>query len=878
MTVKIPVETVYDSTGFKQLSQSDKEARATSIKMRKLQERHARASLSETKQRIAERKRLLAASKRLEKQIEKEAKAEEKARKAAERKKKPTLRQEIGGAVGGQLIAADLLSKTVGQLKDFAKESLAAGDAAIATSRTFDALSGSSEAAAANMAAMERATRDLISETDQQAIANQLLGMNIATSAQELEKVVGVSRRLGKEFKGLGAREAADDFALMISNMSVARLDSFGLSSGAVRKRIDELLASTEGMTREAAFFQATMEEADKTLARLGPEVGTNADKMKELTARYEDFQASVGKLGLALSDAGLIDPLISLVEHLKTGADAWTRFIDDASLFSDAIGNVGLSFGPTIDEIEEFGSSLLAVLNPLSLIGTGVSAFSESLDSGVGFLSSWQAGLEAQGQLLGDLVVDTIKLATNEEELGQAFANAADAAEKQNTVLADNVTAATEAATAAEEVSEAVRDAARELIDINEDATEDTKEAWKDYYDDLADLGQDSRDNLLEIESEFEKEFLDNQGKFAADSLKIDDKLAEDKDKIAKDLAKDLDKLQKDSAKNITRKQQDFDRDDRQKARRKQIDALGDERLFQFELRQLEAEGAGNAIAAALERRDIEQQIEAEKAVNEQATQDENRAVEIQRMKDDAAERAAELKAEAEERAEQLKAEAEERQRILEEEAAAAEQQRKDELKKAALAEQASFEERRDELGKFVDEKTKAIEDGKKEAIAALAKELQETGDLTKKELGQLVDAAGTFGKQAGEAFAEGLRRGAESVRNLSDLIPSSPGRGRGPRGRGGPAGATPIGFQHGGSFVVGGSGGADSQLVQFMATPGEPVAVGTQQQHGNTPPITINANGVAPDRLASILELKVQEGFQQYNDEIIVPWAEGM
>ena len=32
---------------------------------------------------------------------------------------------------------------------------------------------------------------------------------------------------------------------------------------------------------------------------------------------------------------------------------------------------------------------------------------------------------------------------------------------------------------------------------------------------------------------------------------------------------------------------------------------------------------------------------------------------------------------------------------------------------------------------------------------------------------------------------------------------------------------------FQHGGSFVVGGSGGADSQLVQFMATPGEKVSV---------------------------------------------------
>jgi hypothetical protein len=34
-------------------------------------------------------------------------------------------------------------------------------------------------------------------------------------------------------------------------------------------------------------------------------------------------------------------------------------------------------------------------------------------------------------------------------------------------------------------------------------------------------------------------------------------------------------------------------------------------------------------------------------------------------------------------------------------------------------------------------------------------------------------------------------------------------------------------LGFQHGGSFTVGGSGGADSQTVAFRATPGERVSV---------------------------------------------------
>jgi TP901 family phage tail tape measure protein/lambda family phage tail tape measure protein len=52
--------------------------------------------------------------------------------------------------------------------------------------------------------------------------------------------------------------------------------------------------------------------------------------------------------------------------------------------------------------------------------------------------------------------------------------------------------------------------------------------------------------------------------------------------------------------------------------------------------------------------------------------------------------------------------------------------------------------------------------------------------------------------------------------------------------------AGAAPIpGFQHGGSFKVGGSGGPDSQLVAFKATPGEQVTVG----HGAAPNVNVPA-----------------------------------
>lgn len=185
------------------------------------------------------------------------------------------------------------------------------GAESLATARTFENLSGGAYEAAQNLAAMETATRGLASETEQQQIANQLLGMQIADNAGELEQVVGISRRLGKEFRNLGAAEAANEFAIMMSNMSVQRLDSFGISSGNVRARIDELMASTEGMTREQAFFQATMEEANQVMDRLGPEMITTAEAVGGFTAEWQDLLSEIGE---TVESTGLVSGFFGVV------------------------------------------------------------------------------------------------------------------------------------------------------------------------------------------------------------------------------------------------------------------------------------------------------------------------------------------------------------------------------------------------------------------------------------------------------------------------------------------------------------------------------------------------------------------------------------
>ena len=67
-------------------------------------------------------------------------------------------------------------------------------------------------------------------------------------------------------------------------------------------------------------------------------------------------------------------------------------------------------------------------------------------------------------------------------------------------------------------------------------------------------------------------------------------------------------------------------------------------------------------------------------------------------------------------------------------------------------------------------------------------------------------------------------------------------------------------LGFQHGGSFKVGGSGGKDSQLVAFKASPRERVSVetpGQQKKQGGGNVTYIDARGVDPGQMSRLIQV---------------------
>lgn len=764
--VKIPIQTKYDGKGF-DLLQKDA-ARAQ------------RELVRQTRQQLAEHRKVVSLTNKLDRDLAKEAREREK----QIRQNNQALR-DWGGAL--LTVGAGVAAFTANAIK--------LSDEAEITERSFVGLSGGAERAAANMAAMDSATRGLISTQEQQAIANQLLGMRIADNATELETVVEGARRLGKAFKGMGAAEAANDFALMLSNMSYLRLDQFGLSAGKVRERVNELKAA--GMGAEEAFKTAVFEEMNTTLGRLGPEIENTTNRVEKLNAKWLDFQVAFGGAVDSVADSsGAFDTSVSLLERLTAGANAWGGVGEQAKLLQRGM-----------EILNEEGESTLGWLEEIPILGNAI--------RGADFWGS-------QIFRLGELQQAMVQAGEESEELKRQQAAAAEEAANISKKLQDEAKAAEEAAAAQDElakrlekVNEIRRDTAREIVAIEERNAEDISKVWADYWKDQEKEWKDHNKTLKSIEK-----------KAGAEQKKADS-----------DLAKSLAQLDKDTNKQIRDAQKRAATDERHESKRRQVDALADERLFNFELQELAAEGQGNAIRSAIERRAIEEQIAKEKAAVESQIEAEKRQDEIAGIREAAAAKRASLKEDfAEEKA--LRAE-----RLAED----------------LAAEQAAYADRMTELRDYREQKLSELEASKLESLETLARELAESGELTKNEMAALIPAAATLGEEAGKAFAEGINRGVETNLRVDEMLGEGRSSSRQPVSR--RPSRPGQRFQFGG--VVGGPIGSPQMI---LAHGGEPVGI---------PPISLSVSvgqiGAGMD--SGRVEKIVEPLFQRFVNDILIP-----
>jgi hypothetical protein len=194
--------------------------------------------------------------------------------------------KDVGAAITAMgAVAAAKAAFELGQL----------GAQSIRTRNAFIAISGGADEATARMDAMQTATRGALSEQEAMAAANRLMQMGLASNAQELGNVTEMAVRLGTAM-GRDASASIEEFALLLANQSIPRLDTFGISAGKVRTRIAELQDATEGLTREEAFLQAVQEEGAVAMERLGEATEDEALAFERAEAMAKDFRAELGE------------------------------------------------------------------------------------------------------------------------------------------------------------------------------------------------------------------------------------------------------------------------------------------------------------------------------------------------------------------------------------------------------------------------------------------------------------------------------------------------------------------------------------------------------------------------------------------------------
>ncbi len=143
--------------------------------------------------------------------------------------------QQAGRGIGG-------LTKVMG-MAGMAGAAVAAGAAFVsvanelnnvgtsvnATRKIFQQLTGDVEQSYQLLDSLKSITNGVVSEMDLMTGANQLMRMGLAENAQEVQSLIDMAVKL--KSPTMTAGQAIDDFALMLANQSVERLDSFGISS-----------------------------------------------------------------------------------------------------------------------------------------------------------------------------------------------------------------------------------------------------------------------------------------------------------------------------------------------------------------------------------------------------------------------------------------------------------------------------------------------------------------------------------------------------------------------------------------------------------------------------------------------------------------------
>jgi hypothetical protein len=187
-----------------------------------------------------------------------------------------------------KVMTALAVVETVKLVAEFTK----LGATANAVEKRFVALAGGEAQAEEFMRSIRTETNYTVDAMTAMQAASKYMSLGLADTADGAASLIGMASRLGDQTQS--TQQRIDDFGALLANQSIPRLDNFGISSAKVRARIKELQTEFVGMSREAAFNQAVLEQGAVAMDRLGDSVDNQAATLAEAEAVWKDFKTTV--------------------------------------------------------------------------------------------------------------------------------------------------------------------------------------------------------------------------------------------------------------------------------------------------------------------------------------------------------------------------------------------------------------------------------------------------------------------------------------------------------------------------------------------------------------------------------------------------------
>lgn len=283
------------------------------------------------------------------------------------------------------------------------------------------AYSGSAEEAEKLTQAVTEAAGGAIDQMTAMQNATRLLSLGLAENAQEASELTRIAITLGATM-GKDATQAFEEFTLLLANQSILRLDTFGISAGLVRQRMEELAQEMPEVDRQTRFLNATLEIARGRMEQLD-EAGFEAtSSLDVLRAKAADLKVGVSTLVFEALEP-LIDSTLLLLEGNKPLTDAIIEQLQamadqgaTAEELNTEIARLAFLTGLTVPEVRKLAeaagvatiatSQLALAMRGASLASGGLGTeLSEEEQILFDFLLAMQQGSEATEELESNVI-----------------------------------------------------------------------------------------------------------------------------------------------------------------------------------------------------------------------------------------------------------------------------------------------------------------------------------------------------------------------------------------------------------------------------------------------------------------------------------------